>query len=234
MVLKKNFSTQDGTIKETIQKGVYEAKYNSTFIEGNYTVFAYTQAKNFEASITSNFLVKESYEFDILRNIPAVIDPWHGYLTGYIKIVPRIEVENYNFTEVLPSSFQIIDNGNAIVSEIENKKFLTWHNLENETIVSYTVALPLISPYLYQLGPAQVEYYENEEKKVFEEGRPWLLVSDPLNVIGMIAYGEGTVQTPRYRTWDGSTWSVEYSANSVGGTIYWVVLRANSRQCYKS
>ncbi|OGI11728.1 hypothetical protein A3K64_00345 [Candidatus Micrarchaeota archaeon RBG_16_36_9] len=45
--------------------------------------------------------------------------------------------------------------------------------------------------------------------------------------IGMLAYGEGTVQTPRYRIWDSSsqTWGSEYSANSVGGTIYWVILK---------
>lgn len=42
----------------------------------------------------------------------------------------------------------------------------------------------------------------------------------------MIAYGEGTVQTPRYRIWDGSAWGGESSAQSVGGTIQWTVLRA--------
>lgn len=43
----------------------------------------------------------------------------------------------------------------------------------------------------------------------------------------LIAYGEGTVQTPRYRIWDGSAWSSELSANSVGSQINWVVTRAS-------
>ncbi|MEM5855336.1 MAG: hypothetical protein QW472_03390, partial [Candidatus Aenigmatarchaeota archaeon] len=220
------FSTEEGSIKKTIQKGVYEAFYNYTQLEGNYTMVAYAQTENFETSITSHFLVKEYYEFDVLRNMPVVIDPWHGYLTSYIHISPLVEIEKFNFTEILPNTFQIIDSGNATVIESNDKKILVWRGLRGEVTVYYTVALPLISPMIYQLGPAQVEYFEENESKVFYEGRPWLLVADPLNVIGMIAYGEGTVTTPRYRTWDGSTWSAEYSANSVGGTIYWVVLRA--------
>lgn len=43
----------------------------------------------------------------------------------------------------------------------------------------------------------------------------------------LVAYGEGVVQTPRYRIWNGSAWSAESSANSVGGTIQWVVTKAS-------
>jgi Domain of unknown function (DUF2341) len=38
----------------------------------------------------------------------------------------------------------------------------------------------------------------------------------------MVAYGEGVVTTPRYRIWDGTAWSAEASAQSVGGTVQWV------------
>ncbi|HSE35390.1 MAG TPA: DUF2341 domain-containing protein, partial [Candidatus Paceibacterota bacterium] len=44
----------------------------------------------------------------------------------------------------------------------------------------------------------------------------------------MIAYGEGTVQTPRYRIWNGTALGGESSALGVGATIQWVVLRASS------
>ncbi|MBP6881035.1 MAG: DUF2341 domain-containing protein [Candidatus Pacebacteria bacterium] len=37
-----------------------------------------------------------------------------------------------------------------------------------------------------------------------------------------LAYAEGTVQTPRYRLWNGTTWTDEASAVSVGGTIRFV------------
>jgi lipopolysaccharide export system protein LptA len=43
----------------------------------------------------------------------------------------------------------------------------------------------------------------------------------------MIGYGEGTVQTPRYRIWSGAAWGTELSAVSVGATIQWVVLRSS-------
>ncbi len=38
----------------------------------------------------------------------------------------------------------------------------------------------------------------------------------------LVAYGEGAVTTPRYRIWDGTAWSAEASAQSVGGTVEWV------------
>lgn len=43
----------------------------------------------------------------------------------------------------------------------------------------------------------------------------------------MVAYGEGVVQTPRYRIWNGTAWSAESSANNMGGTIQWVVTKAS-------
>jgi hypothetical protein len=45
-------------------------------------------------------------------------------------------------------------------------------------------------------------------------------------VESLVAYAEGNIQTPRYRTWNGSVWSEEQSALSVGAAINWVVTRA--------
>lgn len=42
----------------------------------------------------------------------------------------------------------------------------------------------------------------------------------------MVAYGTGASTTPNVRTWNGTTWSASSSAQSVGGQISWVVLRA--------
>lgn len=41
----------------------------------------------------------------------------------------------------------------------------------------------------------------------------------------MVAYGEGSVQSPRYRLWDGTVWGDEQSAESVGAQIEWIVVR---------
>jgi hypothetical protein len=43
----------------------------------------------------------------------------------------------------------------------------------------------------------------------------------------MLAYGEGTIQTPRIRIFDGITLGSEDSALSIGSTIQWVVLKAS-------
>lgn len=42
----------------------------------------------------------------------------------------------------------------------------------------------------------------------------------------MIVYGESTVQAPRYRLWNGASWSDEFSAQSVGAQINWLRLAA--------
>jgi len=44
----------------------------------------------------------------------------------------------------------------------------------------------------------------------------------------MLAYGEGIIQTPRYRIFDGTTLRSERSALSVGAAINWVVLKASA------
>jgi len=46
---------------------------------------------------------------------------------------------------------------------------------------------------------------------------------------GLIAYGEGTVTTPRYRTWtaSSSTWGSENSAGTAAATINWVKMKSS-------
>jgi len=46
---------------------------------------------------------------------------------------------------------------------------------------------------------------------------------------GILVYGEGSVQMPRYRTWNSlsQTWSSELNASSVGGTIEWASVKAS-------
>ncbi len=42
----------------------------------------------------------------------------------------------------------------------------------------------------------------------------------------LLVYGEGTVTTPRYRFWNGTSWGTATSAQAVGGTINWVATAA--------
>jgi hypothetical protein len=43
----------------------------------------------------------------------------------------------------------------------------------------------------------------------------------------LLVYAEGNVTTPRYREWNGTTWSAESSALDVGGAINWIVTRSS-------
>ncbi len=50
--------------------------------------------------------------------------------------------------------------------------------------------------------------------------------SSPLRGIMCAYYDSGSVSIPRYRQWGGGAWSGEESANSVGGTIQWIVMQS--------
>jgi hypothetical protein len=47
------------------------------------------------------------------------------------------------------------------------------------------------------------------------------------SIQAMMAYGEGSVITPRYQTWNGSTWNTEASASTTASNIEWVVLESS-------
>ena len=44
---------------------------------------------------------------------------------------------------------------------------------------------------------------------------------------GLVSYGEGSITTPRYRTWNGTEFSTEASAATAAATIQWIVVRAS-------
>lgn len=48
----------------------------------------------------------------------------------------------------------------------------------------------------------------------------------PSSVGAMLAYGEGAVAFPRYRLWNGVSWSVESSEGVTSATIQWIVLKS--------
>ncbi len=61
-------------------------------------------------------------------------------------------------------------------------------------------------------------------------GFPEPFVEDNAAINGVTAamtvYGQRNAQDPRYRTWDGTSWSGENSAPGIGGEIRWVVQRS--------
>ena len=183
-------TTGNGKIKET-DKGIYETTYSNTIWGGTYYLEIRAIGNDVNSTMFSFFLVKPYYEFDILRETPVTTDPWKGDLISSIRIISYTDSATFNFTEVLPASFEIADSGGALIATANNKTYLTWVNLNNNSLVSYSARPPLITPELYEFGPSFVSYNTG----IFYEARPWYLAVDPQSE-GELPNGDGA-----YTTW---------------------------------
>ncbi|RLG01856.1 hypothetical protein DRN58_00840 [Thermococci archaeon] len=213
--VSKIYSTECGTIRE-ISKGIYQAFYQ-TGTEGKYEMSVDALVENEQLSMDSYFDVKQHYKFDILREIPVVIDPRKGPTGSEIRIISYINTTKFNLTESLPPEFEIIEAEGAIIKEKQNEKILLWQNLTNNSVVKYSFKVPEKWPYLYEIGPSKIDY----NSKRFIEARPWYLAVDPttggttsggLRPQSITCYDQGSVVTC-----DGSYPS---SCPSAGGSDY--------------
>jgi hypothetical protein len=168
------FSTTQSTIAET-SRGIYEASFANTNEEGNYTLFVQAIAPGVNNTMLSHFAVKQFYPFDILRTTPITTDPFAGPFSSEIRISSLTNASLFNFMEMLPINFTVVDAGGALVGTNGSSITLTWNTLANNSIVSYIAQPPLITPELWQLGPAVVGY----NGEFFTEARPWFLAIDP-------------------------------------------------------
>ncbi|MBD3203357.1 hypothetical protein GF327_03625 [Candidatus Woesearchaeota archaeon] len=171
---KYNLKTP-GDIKE-IKKGIYRAEFSQISVPGNYIMKVIAKAENTDSDLISYFTVRDSYEFDILRNNPLTIDPWKGPFFSSISIRTYVDASYFSFTEILPSSFTIHDSGTGLVTNHPDHKEITWTGLENDSEVYYTANSPLKTPELYEIGPSRINY----DDKIFTEARPWYLAVDPV------------------------------------------------------
>lgn len=184
------YSNEDGTISR-IKKGIFQGLFVNTQLEGNYKLHVKAYSEDVNYSMSSNFEVKTVYPFDIIRNMPVTIDPWAGSFYTEINIEPLIPVQKYSFSEVLPINFSINSYGNAIIDIKNDKKIITWDNIDSSTKIAYYAESPLISPYLFQFGPSFIRY----DKGIFYEARPWYLAIDPpssINIKGTVYNKDGT------------------------------------------
>ncbi|MFH0869566.1 MAG: CARDB domain-containing protein [archaeon] len=172
-------TTASQGIKES-SRGIYEAAYSKTGLEGEYSMFVTATGWNVNYSMQSSFEVREFYEFDIIRDTPVTIDPWQGPFQSRIQLMPYINVTSYDFTEILPSEFVVTDSGGAQQRTINNQTFLTWTNLSSVETVGYEANAPLITPNLYALGRSFITYFAQGTNMLFTEARNWFLAIDPL------------------------------------------------------
>jgi hypothetical protein len=95
-------------------------------------------------------------------------------------------------------------------------------------VQSFTFVEDIDPPQWFQTQDTQFE--EGTLDNVETSGSHSLRIVSSAPTEALVAYGEGTTQTPRYRIWNGAVWSAEQSAQNVGGTIQWVVTRAGTQR----
>jgi len=198
-----NFSTINLTISETLgDTGVYELSLSNTSIEGEYSLrveaFYSNGSSNVNSSMISSFIVASSFEYDIIRYSPVTTDPFKGPFDSTIKVVSYTNSSIFNVTEKLPSSFAVLDSGNATVVYLNDSILLRWENVNNNSELSYVASPPLITPDLWELGPVVVDDGEIS----FEEARPWFLAVDPITIINV-----------QSRPTVGGLWAVQFTTN---------------------
>lgn len=170
-------SVTDKSIISSNKEGVYYAYLNATQL-GEYNLYSYTQVKGITVEVNSYVNVVEDYDFDILRDVPATIDPWQGPFLNNFSIIPKEGLENliYEFYDYIPNSFDIFEtNADNIYRENDNLVLL-WTNLIGKSNPYYIANSPLITPYLYELGKANII----SNQGFFYENRSWLFAIDPL------------------------------------------------------
>ncbi len=88
------------------------------------------------------------------------------------------------------------------------------------TTRSLSVNLAASTPNWYQTYSGQFD--GNTLVGTVSSGNDKVQVDAAVSTEMLIAYGEGSVSTPRYRLWNGTSWGIENNAVAVGGTINWL------------
>lgn len=172
-------STINGSIVESFEKeGVYFGYFEAED-EGEYSLFAQTRVDGIIVDVESYFNVVLDYPFDIIRDVPATIDPWQGPFLNNFSIATRdLNLAEFNFYEVIPSDFTVYENNADDVLYNENNITFIWRNIDDSFNPYYIANSPLITPYLYELGKSWIEY--SDSNSLFYENRSWLFAIDPM------------------------------------------------------
>ena len=155
------------------RRGIYNLTFEQTTLTGTYEAEVRAEGEDVNFTLMNTFEVRDSYAFDILRDMPLSIDPWAGPYNATIRLDAITYDGLFNYTEIIPKNFTIEDKGGGILTSDEDNKYLTWNNLQDTTI-KYIANSPKKTPDLYTLE-GYIEFDEN----IFEEARPWYLAIDP-------------------------------------------------------
>ncbi|MEA3254826.1 MAG: hypothetical protein U9Q22_03210, partial [Candidatus Altiarchaeota archaeon] len=168
------YSTGEGSITAGLECGLYEAGYPAG-IEGNHSISILAVVDGVEVFFNTFFLVQLDYEFDIIRTAESKIDPTRkDWFDVTVDIESFVGGDSLGIKEFVPAEFDVVSDADIGIDE--DTKTLTWNKdlIENKTSVSYSYSIPHIWPYLYALGPSEIDYGET-----FKEARPWYVAVDP-------------------------------------------------------
>jgi hypothetical protein len=196
-------STGNGLIKVSPQCCVYGVTnlpdYYTNYTVGgagtyvmNLTVTAVTA--NGTKSITDEFSVQNSVDFDVTRDGPTRIYPPVPYVMNFTIKAKK----NYTglIREYVPASFDITPQDGLTVTTVGDiSKILTWTKnlVEGETYnIYYEFDAPDVSPYLFTLGALEIGS--------FKEVRQWQIANDATVTYYFDAYnaGEAWLHDPEY------------------------------------
>lgn len=156
--------------------GLYHASYDPV-LKGNYTVNIIADTLDGIVAFSTNFVVKNSFDFDVIRTADTKIDPQvFTVFTVTVNIASHVNTGIVNIREFVPSSFNVKTDGTITV--IGDTKIISWYKsmASGRSFVQYSYSVPLEFPKLYTLGPMQIIYGKDN---TFTEGRPWFVANDP-------------------------------------------------------
>jgi hypothetical protein len=156
---------------------IYQTQYRPS-TEGNYTVDITAKTPSGISNFSTYFLVQKNYNYEIIRTTATKIDPFDlpNNFNVKLKIHSYVGSDPITINEYVPSVLNVTTDGS--VSQMGDAKMITWvRNLDsnNDTIVSYDYAVPLVQPQLYALGKAQIV---QNNVVTFTEARNWFVAVD--------------------------------------------------------
>ncbi len=155
--------------------GLFETSY-VVKEEGIHGLEIHTVVEGKDLFFKTSFLAENVFDFDIIRSQQTKIDPTKlNAFDVAITITPFVDASVGVVREYVPSAFSVY-NTDAEVKNRGDFLELEWErDLSSGQVVGYTYSVPMLWPYLYELGPVDIFF----DGKRFQEARPWYVAVDP-------------------------------------------------------
>ncbi len=138
----------------------------------------------------------------------------------YIKLA---DLTNPSLTIIEPQNRTYYQNNSLdlIFSVFDLNLDSCWYNIDNDVNIS----VPDCNNTLFNVseGAHTLYFYVNDSIGLYNNASVTFVANESLAKFpgGILVYGEGTLQSPRYRYWNGTGFDEQNSMPGVGGTIEW-------------